>query len=47
MMTATTQVILDGQRVGSISTDNLASFLRVTSMRVVVHTSNAISLVKG
>lgn len=43
----TTQVILNGQRVGVISPANLATFLRVSTMEVVSHTLNAIVLSGG
>ena len=39
-----TQVILNGQRVGSISATNLMTFLRVSALQVVSHTPTAIVL---
>ena len=39
-----TQVILNGTRVGSISRDNLSTFLAVSTMVVVSHTATTICL---
>ena len=46
-VTTMTQVVLNGQRVGSISATNLMTFLRVSTLDVVSHTPTAIVLKGG
>jgi len=43
----TTQVILNGTRVGFISRENLSAFLSVSALVVVSHTPTVICLMKG